>query len=566
MQKLFRKIIKFSSLLSLSLMIVSCQEKTQEKKPPKSKLEQLNENEAEQKVIETDTTKELENKQINLENIFELADDNQDVGELFDNLKKEYEDSTSNTDFNQLRLYGWRKNRGKVNKNLVHLTLPKTGNNPNRTLLRFRKDIDLNKVPWKYSPKGHFVKSSFDQTTRTLILEYTLNNKTYTQVIKIPKSKVKRVKDITTTQKQNNFINNNQNTQDQDNISITTSQSKTNTIDKVQNTKLTEVKISTWNIQNFGNSKINKEDFRIKALAEIIYLEQLQFISIQEVNYEEFKGVETLVEVLNEKYQLNFKLAKSPLGLISNTRKNSPAVWESYAILYNSDIFTQLNTHDFNSYRGKDVTFTRPLWLSYWQIKNSLTKFWIINGHLDGPGANYKYNEVLSPTINGYKWSSQGDQEVKEFLDLHNAFESLKAFYNSQDLEDLVIFNGDTNIKDNHFIYANEYYLKRNYELGYQKPLAKSEIEYYKTSFSKNRYVNPYDKFIAYDPKDEFEALKSKDFKFNLLEVFKQKLNYQKYLELYTKQTNKPSLNEQELALKLSDHTFANALIKIKRP
>ncbi|WAM04927.1 hypothetical protein [Mycoplasmopsis cynos] len=99
----------------------------------------------------------------------------------------------------------------------------------------------------------------------------------------------------------------------------------------------------------------------------------------------------------------------------------------------------------------------------------------------------------------------QAEQEVKEFLDIKNAFESIKKNYNNSQIDEAIIFNGDTNIKKEHFNYANKYYEDLGYETGYHKQ--GKLAEHFLTSMSKNGYVNPYDKFIIFDPNNSVDQV-----------------------------------------------------------
>ncbi|WP_120160593.1 MnuA family membrane nuclease [Mycoplasmopsis bovirhinis] len=325
-----------------------------------------------------------------------------------------------------------------------------------------------------------------------------------------------------------------------------------------------ELKLTSWNIANFGKSS-NKLGFRVQAVAELIVKEKVNFLSIQEVGYEDWAGVERVIEVLKEKFNKTFKLAKSPAGLYSTERPNSK---ESYAILYNPDLYEPLDTKGHNAFYGKEVKFTRPLWYSYWSVKNTNTKFWIINGHLDAPGKSTAkgVQEELSPTIKGLKWTGQGSQEVNEFLDIHNAFESLKKYYQSQTLEDLVIFNGDTNIKKENTVISNNYYVNLGYKTGYINN--SGSFEWQNSSMSEKAYANPYDKFIAYDPKNEFKQASEQEFKYNLLKAFQSHLERQKYLELYKTDRNLSStqgITDGQMAFRISDHTFVHSYIKLNK-
>lgn len=325
-----------------------------------------------------------------------------------------------------------------------------------------------------------------------------------------------------------------------------------------------ELKLTSWNIANFGKSS-NKLGFRVQAVAELIVKEKVNFLSIQEVGYEDWAGVERVIEVLKEKFNKTFKLAKSPAGLYSTERPNSK---ESYAILYNPDLYEPLDTKGHNAFYGKEVKFTRPLWYSYWSVKNTNTKFWIINGHLDAPGKSTAkgVQEELSPTIKGLKWTGQGSQEVNEFLDIHNAFESLKKYYQSQTLEDLVIFNGDTNIKKENTVISNNYYVNLGYKTGYINN--SGSFEWQNSSMSEKAYANPYDKFIAYDPKNEFKQASEQEFKYDLLKAFQSHLERQKYLELYKTDRNLSStqgITDGQMAFRISDHTFVHSYIKLNK-
>ncbi|EIE41263.1 membrane nuclease MnuA [Mycoplasmopsis canis UFG1] len=338
----------------------------------------------------------------------------------------------------------------------------------------------------------------------------------------------------------------------QNNTQKSNTSTQSTNIESSKTNNANQLKITSWNIANFGASSSKKLGFRIQALKEIIKKENLEFISIQEVGYEDWEGVEKLVEELGYEYSF----AKSPMGLISEERPNSR---ESYAIIYKNNKVKLLN--DKGYFKGKNIQFTRPLWYSKWEIIQNGQNFWIINGHLDAPGKSSTkgVNEAENPTINNYKWKGQGDQEVREYLDIKYALEELKQ----KDPNSLIIFNGDTNIKKENFKFSSDFYTNLGYEINYDTNIYN---DLYATSLNKGKnYSNPYDKFIAYDPNNVF--IESKFEKFDLINVFKDVLDRKKYSDLF-KQTyndkNKQQKSDPDMVIKISDHTFINAYIEIK--
>ncbi|WBP84001.1 MnuA family membrane nuclease [Mycoplasmopsis edwardii] len=323
-----------------------------------------------------------------------------------------------------------------------------------------------------------------------------------------------------------------------------------------------EVLLATWNIANFGKSTANKKlGFRIQGLAEIITKTDLKFISVQEVGEDDFSAIQKLVDTLNSKYNKTFAFAKSPKGLKSVSRPKSV---ESYAIIYDKNIFSQLDSKGYESFSGQDIELVRPFWTSYWSVNNSNTKFWIINGHLDSPGDNEKAGENNAGTIVGHNWIGQGEQEVREYLDIPNAIDYVKGFYGNNQIQDAIIFNGDTNIKKENFAFANKYVLDKNLETGYLNNI-NYQIDYITSLNTKGGYANPYDKFISYDPNNLVEPIEEGKYKFDLQAAFKTILDRETYRKLYTQDENKTlaDATDANMAFKLSDHTFALTKLKI---
>ncbi len=318
--------------------------------------------------------------------------------------------------------------------------------------------------------------------------------------------------------------------------------------DNIVLSKGDKIKFGSWNIANLSTKSIPRLQYRQRAIKDVINDNQLDLLSIQELSYDEEEPLKRIVEALgnNWSYKVSIK------GVYSQSRPKSK---EAYGIIYRNDKLRYLNEE--GSYLGKDVEYTRPLWYSKWEILQDKQQFWIINGHLDAPGKSNteNVNEDNSPTIDNYKWTNQGDQEVKEYLDIKNLFTDIKK----KDINTLIIFNGDTNIKKENFTYASDYYTKLGYETNYETNTFK---DVYATSLGNKSYANPYDKIIAYDPNGTFEG--NKFLKYDLIHHINNE-NRAEYTKLFNSQyhSNKAA-SDFDMVKKISDHTLIVGYINIK--
>ncbi|AKF40877.1 nuclease [Mycoplasmopsis canis] len=379
-------------------------------------------------------------------------------------------------------------------------------------------------------------------------------------------------------QKENNPQTNETKIQNNHESKIDKKEDKNHSINEVDNKPLNNEKttnqndfgdsvlIGSWNIQNISNKTAIKDGFRLNAIADILKEENIKLLSIQELSGGESEAIERLVDLFNKKFNENFKLRKSKIGVKSKSRPNSI---ERQAVIYDPDNFESISnseTEIVESFYGKTAEFVRPLWNTYWKNKANDKKFWIINGHLDSPGAK-KDIEKKANELEGIKWkSSQGEQEVKEFLDIHNAFNFLKEkFYKSLDTFDSMIFNGDTNIKTKNFKDANDYYINLGYEVGYSSFLEKN-IDDYKTSLGKNEnYSHPYDKFIILDKTDSIDQLPASKFKYDIIKAFKKQETINKYKEKFENDYKGKTASTKSMIEKISDHTLVKISMKNNR-
>ncbi|WAM04926.1 hypothetical protein [Mycoplasmopsis cynos] len=99
-----------------------------------------------------------------------------------------------------------------------------------------------------------------------------------------------------------------------------------------------------------------KEGAKVQAVAELISNQDLKFVSVQEVSYENWSAIEKVIRVLKERYNKNYSFAKSPLKLFSASRPKSK---ESYAIIYDPTVFEEIDNKGLDKFEGKDIEFTK---------------------------------------------------------------------------------------------------------------------------------------------------------------------------------------------------------------
>ncbi len=98
------------------------------------------------------------------------------------------------------------------------------------------------------------------------------------------------------------------------------------------------IKIATFNIQNFGKSKMSQVKI-VDTLSSIVRM--FDVIAIQEISDISNKTANTFLEIINKNKKLHYKLACSDrTGFQSNDKSSQ----EQYAFYYNSDILELIDT------------------------------------------------------------------------------------------------------------------------------------------------------------------------------------------------------------------------------
>ncbi|VEU65007.1 MnuA family membrane nuclease [Mycoplasmopsis cynos] len=324
----------------------------------------------------------------------------------------------------------------------------------------------------------------------------------------------------------------------------------------------------SWNILNYGQSNKSKKtisEVKITGISEVIADNNLDLVSLQEINYGAAESVNLIKEKLLSDFKKNYELLKSPDNIYSNKYESQK---EQFAILYDKNKLTniQLSTEEsiIRNYDGGE--FVRPLWVSKFIDKKN-NSIYIVDAHLDSPGAKAKAGEQKAGNINGYNWATQGEKEVKEFIASIKLVSELKKKYP----DSVVIFNGDTNIKTKNLNFGEQIIKQFGLESGYQDTnLSQSELHnYYASSlgtrYSKNKkgFSEAYDKFIVYDPNNRVDQVNKEDYKYDIVEAFKNKFDKEKYKKLWEKESTGKKFDPFKLVKKVSDHTLVKIKVKV---
>ncbi|AXE60719.1 hypothetical protein DA803_01285 [[Mycoplasma] phocae] len=335
------------------------------------------------------------------------------------------------------------------------------------------------------------------------------------------------------------------------------------------------IRVGHWNILNYGGGELSdKNGPKVAAISELIYKSQQDVIGLTEINYNQGKDVKNIVDALNElSNSSSYDCIVQPVDDANKT--SSKATKEQIAIIYNTNKIKKKNFKNYNknyqSY-GNDktnsgVSFKRPLFAAFFETIKGNKPFVSIFGHLDSPG---KASEEASQ--NEYK--SQGAQEVKEALDIANAFK----YYEQLSDNASIIFGGDTNIKtkNNRLFNTDEFTSKgiKNYYGSMSNFKVKGkpteQYEFYETSLGRNKgYSEAYDKLLFKEHNlniiDENEKIKYNDeryqkvsFKADIINGFKNGIWDKKHiLNLNPKFAKDFNGNEFSfIRSKISDHTM----------
>lgn len=226
--------------------------------------------------------------------------------------------------------------------------------------------------------------------------------------------------------------------------------------------------------------------------------------------------------------------------------------------------------------KAQQTIFVRPPFIVEFNLVGTQLKISTLFNHLDSTSKtnrkDYREARVDTSKLFYKKFiSNQGVQEISEFLALGHVLEAAK---NSKFKPDLVIYGGDTCIKNENYFFIKE--LLKNHPtihstLSVDQDMTNPSYNYrFITSLGSSRlYSNQYDKMLYINSSNDLNVNKvesaSQDFKIDLYKVFENWLKddvdisqyYKNWLEKDVDNVNSDSKIKNEkvfIKSKISDH------------
>jgi endonuclease/exonuclease/phosphatase family metal-dependent hydrolase len=133
------------------------------------------------------------------------------------------------------------------------------------------------------------------------------------------------------------------------------------------------VTIATWNIQTFGQSKLNKSDV-MEYIARAILENKVDVLAIQEIRSKEQNVMPALVDLLNK--------SGAKYDFVISRRLGRTSSMEQYAFLYNTQNITYINDSAYIISDSTDQIHREPL-VANFKANNGTFDFTLINIHTD---------------------------------------------------------------------------------------------------------------------------------------------------------------------------------------
>lgn len=204
---------------------------------------------------------------------------------------------------------------------------------------------------------------------------------------------------------------------------------------RLDSEKRTSVRIASWNIQNFGESKTakivpykNKEYTIPEVVADIIHSAQFDVVAIQEVEGDNLESVERVVEVLNmregeEAYRLTYP---EKMGVSSNTAEFLPIIYDNR--------YLRLKTQGML----RDLEMQRPPHYALFELREN---------QFQGPQANKSIFDFCLVSVHLAPKGS-GEKDIPRRNDFKNVPKIFRFLNKKFAMEDIIVagdFNCDPN-------------------------------------------------------------------------------------------------------------------------
>jgi len=193
------------------------------------------------------------------------------------------------------------------------------------------------------------------------------------------------------------------------------------------------ISIATFNIQTFGQSKLNKTDV-MQYITEIIG--EYDVVAIQEIRSKEQNVMPTLIDLLNKSGKKYDFIISRRLGRTSSK--------EQYAFVYNKNNITYVNNSAYIVSDPDDKLHREPM-VATFKIKNGSFDFTLINIHTDPDETEQELNFLDDV----YRAVQDSDLEENDVILLGDLNEPSNNLYELGKVKGIILVLKDISIKTN---------------------------------------------------------------------------------------------------------------------
>ncbi|MBW2994915.1 endonuclease/exonuclease/phosphatase family protein [Candidatus Woesearchaeota archaeon] len=193
------------------------------------------------------------------------------------------------------------------------------------------------------------------------------------------------------------------------------------------------VSIATFNIQTFGQSKLNKSDV-MEKIVDIIG--RYDVVAVQEIRSKEQNVVPTLIDMLNASGKSYDYIISKRMGRTSSK--------EQYAFIYNTQNISYVNDSAFIVGDKDDMLHREPFVASF-EVKNGTFDFTLVNIHTDPDEAK----QELDYLDDVYRTVQDSDSEENDVILLGDLNTQGKRLYELGELSDIIVVVNDKSVMTN---------------------------------------------------------------------------------------------------------------------
>lgn len=215
-------------------------------------------------------------------------------------------------------------------------------------------------------------------------------------------------------------------------------------VKEVEAQSTNNIRAATWNIQNFGMTKFNREP-DISNIVQVI--QDYDIIAIQEISDIRNRLGPQLIDRINNTGYYSYRMSLSPR---SGNQPNDRTKAEQYAFVYREDLFELLSEQLYND-QAHDY-FNREPWIARFRIRATGNTFVLITIHVT-PEDTIQEIDALEHVLSHVRHTFSRENNIVILGDLNASCAytpgntlSHTAIYNSQQYFWVVPDDADTTV------------------------------------------------------------------------------------------------------------------------